>query len=235
MINWQEKAKEFWSQGYLLLEDFFDASLMDELNQEVLSHFGINPEWEHSLEFIQKSATEVIPWFPIQEGNLSFEVLEKDARMIALSTAILGANWQNLYTMAMFSKQGTRGQAWHQDCPPENQEQFNLNRLVYTHDIDESSGGQTLLLPQTHKVGPISVGEPHEELQGQLVLSPKKGSLLLLHGHNWHRVNPVHGPYRISINCRAIPAGTPEDITDIAVYRNMRYRFSSHEVIEERN
>ena len=233
-MNWQEKADEFWSQGYLLLEDFFDKELMDELNSEVLHHFGLNPDWEHSLEFIEKSATEVIPWFPIQEGNLKFELLEQDSRMLALSTAILGEDWQNLYTMAMFSKQGTRGQAWHQDCPPENQHRFNLNRLVYTHNIDERSGGQTLLVPGTFKAGPISVGNPDEDLEGQIVLSPKKGSLLLLHGHSWHRVYPVKGLYRISINCRAIPAGTPEDITDVAVYRNMRYRFSTQEVIEER-
>lgn len=233
-MNWQEKADEFWSHGYLLLEDFFDEELMDELNSEVLHHFGLNPDWEHSIEFIEKSATEVIPWFPIQEGNLKFELLEQDSRMLALSTAILGENWQNLYTMAMFSKQGTRGQAWHQDCPPENQHRFNLNRLVYTHNIDERSGGQTLLVPGTFKAGPISVGNPDEDLEGQIVLSPKKGSLLLLHGHSWHRVYPVKGLYRISINCRAIPAGTPEDITDVAVYRNMRYRFSTQEVIEER-
>ncbi|MEL6251483.1 MAG: phytanoyl-CoA dioxygenase family protein [Bacteroidota bacterium] len=233
-MNWQEKAEEFWSQGYLLLEDFFEEAFMDELNAEVLDHFGLNPDWEHSLDFIEKSATEVIPWFPIQEGNLKFELLEKDPRMLSLSSAIMGEGWQNLYTMAMFSKQGTKGQAWHQDCPPENQQQFNLNRLVYTHNIDAKRGGQTLLMPGTFKAGPISMGEPNEDLEGQIELFPQKGSLLLLHGHNWHRVKPVHGPYRISINCRAIPAGTPEDITDIAVYRNMRYRFSTQEVVEER-
>jgi hypothetical protein len=31
-----------------------------------------------------------------------------------------------------------------------------------------------------------------------------------------------------------MPKDTPEEITDIAVYRNIRYRFSTAEVIEER-
>jgi len=32
----------------------------------------------------------------------------------------------------------------------------------------------------------------------------------------------------------AVPTGTPDDITDVCIYRNMRYRFSTSEVIEER-
>jgi len=37
----------------------------------------------------------------------------------------------------------------------------------------------------------------------------------------------------MSVNSRAIPKETPEDITDIAVYRNMRYRFSKDEVLPQ--
>lgn len=32
----------------------------------------------------------------------------------------------------------------------------------------------------------------------------------------------------------AAPAGTPDDVTDVCVYRNMRYRFSTSAVVEER-
>jgi len=39
---------------------------------------------------------------------------------------------------------------------------------------------------------------------------------------------------RASINYRSAAAGTPEGITDVCVYRNMRYRFSTASVIEER-
>ncbi|MEO1450062.1 MAG: phytanoyl-CoA dioxygenase family protein [Bacteroidota bacterium] len=233
-MNYQALAREFWANGYLVVEDFFSSVIMDDLNERSLHHFGMQPDWEHSDEFIQKSATEVIPWFPKRAGDHSFDVIESDQRLASLTEAILGPGWDALYTMVMFSKHGTKGQAWHQDCPPENPDQFNLNRLVYTHDINASTGGQTIVQPKTHRSGPISVGDPHEDLVDQVVLSPKKGTLVILHGHNWHRVLPVLGTYRLSVNCRAIPTQTPENITDIAVYRNMRYRFSTHEIIEER-
>jgi len=233
-MNYPQLANTFWEQGYLVLENFFADAYMDQLNAQSLTHFGMNPDWGHIEEFLSRAATEVVPWFPAREGETGFLALEEDLHMRELTKAILGPAWEGLYTMVMFSKQGTKGQAWHQDCPPENPHQFNLNRLVYVHDIDESTGGQTVVMPGAHKMGVLPAGDPHTDIEGQLVLSPKKGTVVILHGHAWHRVLPVAGAYRLSVNCRAIPHGTPEDITDIAVYRNMRYRFSTHEVVEER-
>lgn len=233
-INYQHYVQEFWEQGYLVIENCFMDGLMDHLNKVILEHFGENPEWEHSDDFIQKSATEVIPWFPLQEGNPNFQPIEENELLKNLTQRILGEGWECLYLMVMFSKQGTQGQAWHQDCPPEDSTRFNLNRLFYTHDINEETGGQTIVYPGSHKIGELPAGKPDEDLENQIVLSPKKGTLVILHGHCWHRVLPIKGEYRVSANARAIPYGTPKDITDIAVYRNMRYRFSTNEVIEER-
>lgn len=227
-------AEKFWQDGYLLVENFFPEEIMDKFNQLILDHFGMNPEWEHNDEFIQKSVTEVIPWFPIREGEMAFEEIDRNQEFVQFTRAILGEDWANLYCMAMFSKKGTKGQAWHQDCPPENPLQFNLNRLVYTHDIKMEEGGQVIVVPGSHLQGELPTGDPHADIEGQIVLSPKKGDLVILHGHCWHRVLSVKGDYRISTNFRAMPKDTPEEITDIAVYRNMRYRFSTAEVIEER-
>lgn len=233
-MEFQQYADEFWENGYVVLENFFDDALMDHLNEVIIQHYGLNPDWEHNNEFIQKSATEVVPWFPIREGDSHFVPIEEDNRLNQLTQAILGNAWNSLYLMVMFSKKGTKGQAWHQDSPPEDQEKYNLNRLFYTHDITDEIGGQTLVMPGSHRDGVLPVGDPHGEIEGQVVLKPKKGTLVILHGHTWHSVLPIKGTYRVSANARAIPAGTPEDITDIAVYRNMRYRFSTNEVIEER-
>lgn len=227
-------VEAFWENGFICIENFFDAELMDHLNAIILDHYRLNPKWEHNNEFISKSATEVVPWFPFREGNKRFEPIENDPKLELITREILGEGWKNLYLMVMFSKKGTKGQAWHQDCPPEESSQFNLNRLCYTHDINDTTGGKTIVMPASHRKGLLPSGNPHEDLDNQVVLAPKKGTLVILHGHVWHRVLPVNGEYRLSANARAIPKGTPEDITDIAVYRNMRYRFSTNEVIEER-
>ena len=233
-MNYIKKiASKFWEDGYVILESFFDSELMDNYNSKILDHYGVNPNWEHNNEFISKSAVEVIPWFPYREGKPYFDEIDKHKVFNDITNEILQDNWENLYCMMMFSKAGSKGQAWHQDCPPENPLKYNLNRLVYTHDITDETGGEIVIMPEAHKAGILPVGKPHEDIEGQIVYKPKKGTVIFLHGHCFHRVMPVKKD-RISTNFRAVPQGTSEDITDICVYRNMRYKFSTEEVIEER-
>ncbi len=229
-----ELKETFDRDGYIVVEDFFDVPVMDHLDGIIRRYYGDSPEFWHNDEFLQKSHTEVVPWFPQREGVNDFDVIEQNDTLNALTEAILGAGWQAQYCMVMFSKQGTSGQAWHQDCPPEDETRHNLNRLVYTSDITDEIGGQTVVVPGSHKRGLLSVGDPVGEFDDQVVLRPKKGTLVLLHGHTWHRVLPVKGKYRFSTNYRSAPQGTPDDITDVCVYRNMRYRFSTSSVVEER-
>jgi len=233
-MNLAQIRQDFWQQGYVELLGFFDLDLMDELQKIIVQHYADSPDFAHSQDFLDKSVTEVIPWFPQQEGVKLIDEIEQDKHLIALSTAILGEGWKALYCMAMFSKAHSKGQAWHQDCPPEDSRQFNLNRLLYTMDVGGDLGGEVLVMPASHKVGELSVGKPDEDFKEQIVLRPKKGTLIMIHGHTWHRVLPIKNHYRVSTNFRAMPAGTPDNITDIAVYRNMRYQFSTGRVLEER-
>ena len=233
-MHFDQYAKEFWENGYVYIQGFFESGVMDELNQKCLEHFGENPDWQHDVEFIEKSNCEIVPWFPAREGITDFKIIDDNVQFQALTEAILGEGWNDLYCMSMFSKAGSKGQAWHQDSPPEDPDKFNLNRLVYTHDITSDIGGEVVMMPKTHGKGAITVGDPDEDIEGQVVLAPKKGDLVFLHGHCWHRVLSVKGRYRISTNFRAMPKDTPEEITDTAVYRNMRYYFPTNEVIEER-
>ena len=226
-------AEYFWEWGYIIFENFFSDELMDKYNRNILQHYRDNPDWQHSEEFISRSNVEVIPWFPYRDGNGGFDEIDKHPEFNRITDAILRDGWDNLYCMMMFSKAGSKGQAWHQDCPPEDPRKYNLNRLVYTHDIDETSGGEIVIMPHAHKAGILPVGRPHEDLPGQKVFRPKKGTVIFLHGHCFHRVLPVKAD-RVSTNFRAVPHGTPADITDICVYRNMKYRFSTEEVIEVR-
>ena len=236
-MDYARLADDFWENGYLVVENFFDDGIMQRADKLIEDHFGVSPEFLHTDEFLTKSQTEVVPWFPFQDEVQEFVDLAKDERLTTLTDTILKKSWDSRYCMVMFSKAGSKGQAWHQDCVPDNPEWFNLNRLVYTHSLKPEIGGGTLVVPGSHKRGWLSVGDPSEELVDQKVLYPQRGTLVLLHGHTWHRVYPIVDEpkaYRFSVNYRAMPEGTPEAITDVAVYRNITYRFSTNEVLEER-
>ena len=230
----EQMIGQFEALGFVHLPGFFSPSQMDHLSGLIIDHFGEAPEFEHDEAFIGGAKTEVVPWFPQREGVGDFNAVQDDADFQTITEALVGEKFESHYCMVMFSKAGTSGQAWHQDCPPEDETAFNLNRLVYTSAIQEEIGGQIVIMSGTHGTGAIPTGEPHENLPGQIVLSPKKGALVLLHGHCWHRVLPIKTKYRFSTNFRAAPAHVPDDITDVCVYRNMRYRFSTSEVLEMR-
>ena len=225
---------QFARDGFLVVEDFFAPQLMDTLDERARRYFGADPAYLHDEEFLARSKADVIPWFPQQDGVAAFDAIDSDPRLEALTRAILGEGWRNLCCMVMFSKAGSAGQAWHQDCPPDDAGTFNLNRLVYTSDISGGTGGEVVVVPGSHQRGVLPAGDPTGEFEGQVVLRPRKGTLVLLHGHAWHRVLPVKGTPRISTNYRAAPKDTPDDVTDVCVYRNMRYRFSTSEIVEER-
>ena len=225
---------EFERDGFIVFEDFFDTGLMNDLDARVRKHFGDAPTFVHDDEFLDKAQTDVIPWFPQNEGVAAFDAIDNDERLNELTRGILGDGWASQYCMVMWSGKGTTGQAWHQDCPPGNTAGFNLNRLVYTRDITDEVGGQTVVVPGSHRMGLLPAGDPHGDFENQVILQPRKGTLVLLHGHTFHRVLSIRGEFRFSTNYRAAPAGAPDDITDVCVYRNMRYRFSTSAVIEDR-
>ncbi len=233
-MDLQLAQQRFWEEGYLVLENFFESELMDELHEHILDHFNGAVESVLNDEFKERSQSEIVPWFPQREFIEAFDKIDAIQEFTDLTGAILGQDWNNLYSMVMFSARGTCGQAWHQDCPPEDKSRFNLNRLIYTADITPEIGGQIMVVPRTHKGGALPAGEPDVDFEGQLEFFPRKGTLILLHGHTWHRVMPVAGAYRVSTNYRAAPANIPAEVTDVCVYRNMRYQFSINQVIEER-
>ena len=191
MIETEPLKQNFWEQGFLVLDNFFEPGLMDEVDLVIRRYFGENPQFRHEEEFLKKSQTEVIPWFPQQSGYDIFDRVEKSQQLVDLTSAILGEGWSSLYCMTMFSGRGTRGQAWHQDCSPDDASVFNLNRLIYTEDLSPEVGGQTVVVPGTHRRGELTVGAVDEDFPDQVVLTPRKGTLVMLHGHTWHRVFPI--------------------------------------------
>lgn len=227
-------ADMFWEQGYLHLPSVFSPERMNDLEKVILEHYGYAPELAHEANFLDVASVEVIPWFPQREGNTAFDQIERFQFLEDVTKEILGEGWLRQYCMVMFSKSNSAGQAWHQDCPPDNPALFNLNRLTYTADVDPAIGGQVVVMPGSHRRGMLSVGDPNEELRGQVVIAPKKGDIILLHGHCWHRIKPVGARHRSSVNFRAAPAGVDLEITDVCVYRNMMYRFSTATVVENR-
>ncbi|MCG8369019.1 MAG: phytanoyl-CoA dioxygenase, partial [Proteobacteria bacterium] len=68
-MNAGELGKTFDRDGYVVVEDFFAPELMDRIDGVIRGYYGDNPDFWHNDEFLEKSYTEVVPWFPQREGN----------------------------------------------------------------------------------------------------------------------------------------------------------------------
>lgn len=120
-------SKTFWQQGYLVMNDFFSTELMDSLQNVILEHYGLDPDYEHEAAFLSKSATEVIPWFPQRSGERAFDNIERCEKLSMLTEAILGKDWKSLYCMSMFSKKAAKAKHGTKTAHP-----IILNNLILT-------------------------------------------------------------------------------------------------------
>jgi hypothetical protein len=58
-MNIQALKEQFDRDGYLVLDNFFDETLMDHLDGFIRGYYGDNPAFQHNDEFLSKSQTDV--------------------------------------------------------------------------------------------------------------------------------------------------------------------------------
>ena len=222
------RRRKFAEHGVVVVPGFLDREQVALLNREIDAHYGPLVRERFGIGAVSRAAIEmdcdVITWDPLGEEVEPFQVLAADPRLATLTRELIG-EFSAPGSLAMWSVGGGKGQAWHQDCPPDDPSQFNLNRLFYLQDT-EVDDGAVVVVPGSHRMGRISPGAPQAPIPGEVMLTPRAGTLVLLHGHIYHRVTPnVSLRPRVSVNLRAYPADVPREITRIGLYRNAAYDF----------
>ena len=222
------RRRKFAEHGVVVVPGFLDREQVAFLNREIDAHYGPLVRERFGIGAVSRAAIEmdcdVITWDPLGEEVEPFQVLAADPRLATLTRELIG-EFSAPGSLAMWSVGGGKGQAWHQDCPPDDPSQFNLNRLFYLQDT-EVDDGAVVVVPGSPRMGRISPGAPQAPIPGEVMLTPRAGTLVLLHGHIYHRVTPnVSLRPRVSVNLRAYPADVPREITRIGLYRNAAYDF----------
>ena len=218
--------EEFDERGYVVIEGFLTDHENDQLNESLDVKYA---QWQAQARQVAEKSDhdecDVLAWDPVLEGHPVFRELAASEKLRRATAEVLGDDFETQTSLIMFSIPHGRGQAWHQDCPPEEVGLFNLNRLLYPSDTNLENGA-IIVVPGSHKQGAIPPGGTQDPISGEVVLTPRAGTLVLLHGHVYHRVTPnLTDKPRNSVNFRALPAGVPDWVTCVAVYRNGRTRF----------
>lgn len=222
--------EEFQRSGVLVLPRFYAEAELHPVRAEMDAYFAdiltrANEMLASSRAGQENFACDVVPWDPIQENNQAFLEFVRHRRLAQVTEMVLGPGYVDGGSLVMFSVGGGQGQAWHQDCPPDNPADFNLNRLIYPANVSLEDGA-IVVVPGSHRRGRIPPGGHQDFIAGEVVLTPEAGTLVLLNGHVFHRVTPnLNRLPRVSVNFRAFPAGTPPDVTCIGIYRNGTVNF----------
>ena len=135
------RRRKFAEHGVVVVPGFLDREQVALLNREIDAHYGPLVRERFGIGAVSRAAIEmdcdVIVWDPLGEEVEPFEVLAADPRLATLTRELIG-EFSAPGSLVMWSVGGGKGQAWHQDCPPDDPSQFNLNRLFYLQDTEAS-------------------------------------------------------------------------------------------------
>ena len=223
----QEQVQQFHDEGCLIVPDLFSREAvapMDALIADCLSRWdemrgGESGEYRKRFDVHLKA-------LPVTRGP-EFKALFDLPHMAAATTQLVGEGHRRLYGFA-FGTPREGGQGWHKDSSEVTQGAFTLNRLVYTRDYSPEQG-QLYVLPGSHRYfGFESDGPNHEDLPGQLEVTPRAGMVAFVSSHCAHRVGVNETDnVRVVLNSRVNPAGAADDLCDLPVFRSGRWRHST--------
>jgi len=221
-----------------MVEEFLSPDELALLNDEITRHYAplelsASPNGKTRADGLPDTECEVIFWNPVEEKVQAFLDLMTKPELVGLTASILGNAYEESQgSLVMYSALGGKGQAWHQDCPFDA-ENYNVNRLFYVNDLREEDGA-IVVVPGSHRTGRIPAGGAQEPIEGEVMLTPKAGSLVLVHGCCFHRVTPnVSKRPRVSVNFRVFPAGSDSSVCKVGVYRNVSIDFRNKVVAQE--
>lgn len=221
------QVRQFHDQGCLILPHFFtpaEVAPMDALIEDCLTRWDEMRGGE-STEYRQRFGVH-LKALPVTRDP-AFRALFDLPHMARATTQLLGEGHRRLYGLA-FGTPRDGGQGWHKDSSDVAPGAFTLNRLVYTRD-HIAAQGRLYVLPGSHRYfGFESDGPNHEDLPGQIAVTPTAGMVVFVSSHCAHRVGlNATDDVRVVLNSRVNPAGVPDDLCDLPVFRSGRWRHST--------
>jgi hypothetical protein len=177
---------QFLELGYLLLENVLTE-------QEVLRYLGAiervtsgDPKFDPSQHYARSNAVELDPDFEDlidRDTHIGFAYdLYGELTKVHLSLFMLRprGGWYNFW-----HPDGPRGLPYGTFCPllP-----LQLKIAYWLSDVPQKKMGNLVVLPGSHRQKTMDGYDTHEPLEGEHILCVRQGTMTVMHGSLWHRV-----------------------------------------------
>jgi ectoine hydroxylase len=225
-LNISALAHQFRENGYVGLSGIFQDVAIQSLIKD-LDH------WLENQGKLGKDDSEYEQRFDVRVDVGLADKFESVADLFSaqsvrdLTEKVLGHSWNTEGPPLIFSTPINGKQGWHQDTSDVDPGIYMINRIIYPRRVQPEQGG-LVVVPGSHQKGDIPKGGNHDDIDGQIVLFPEAGTIVLMHSRCWHRVqeNRVALP-RTQINWRARPASAPPNLGNNPVFRTGRWDFAA--------
>ena len=219
-------AEHFWRDGIVVLEDFLDEAAALALREELASVVATEPNKSFSGgdDYVRHFDVRVQVW-PGSEQPQTQKAMS-DPRLDQYTRAICREDYAQGF-IGIFSTPRGGMQGWHQDSSSPDAGDYEINRIIFPATAQPEQGA-LVVVPGTHRGGDLPVGGNHEPLPGEIAVSPRAGSLVLMHTRCFHRVaeNQTDTP-RTQVNSRARPASANDEPCNRAIFRTGIWHFPS--------
>ena len=219
-------AQAIEENGYCVIEDFFTAEDVSVADTHVASWLQ---RWDEligeSVEYRERFDVH-LKALPIARDR-EFTALFAHPKVVEVTRAVVGDDFEPVTGFA-FATPREGGQGWHKDSCDPTPGQFTLNRLLYTRDYRPEQGRLYVLTGSHRYCGFREDGPNHEDLPGQVAITPRAGMLVLVSSHCAHRVGINQtDDIRVVLNSRVNRKGVPTDLCDLCTFRSGRWRHST--------
>ena len=184
-----EEWEIFERDGMLFFEDALDQNTIDELTAAIDRVCQSSPRFEAGQTFGCQNIVERDP---------AFAALIDRPSHVGYAYDLFG-ELLKLHQSQFFIRPpgGERYNIWHPDgaravpygtFSPELPLQIKIG--FWLTDLPEAKMGNLVVLPGSHREQYIDEYDSHEPIDGEQVVTLKKGTMTLMHSSIWHRVEP---------------------------------------------
>ncbi|TVY07511.1 phytanoyl-CoA dioxygenase family protein [Paenibacillus cremeus] len=192
----QEELTHLIKQGYLIKEDLFSGtgleelrSALDRLEAKEKDDVGVNTMGNFGGLFLRY----------LMDKDETFLKFLQFQPLLSIARAMLGPQVQ-MGMSARISYPGPENQEtiWHQHLryipkplPPWFIRPHCLDVLLYLDDVTDANGPLCVVPGSHERIQEEPPAEYFGEMQGSIVLRPKAGTAVLQHANLWHRAMPT--------------------------------------------
>jgi len=181
-----EQWAVFEQQGYLQFDDVLDPDAIARYRDAIWACARRHAPWKPDQHFSRQNL--------VREDPVFHDLIDR-ASHIGFAYDLYGELTKLHLSNGMLRPQGGWYNLWHPDGPRAVPYQvfspdlpLQLKIAYWLTDVPRPRMGNLVIVPGSHRQQYFDAYDTHESVPGELILTPKAGSMLVMNASVWHRV-----------------------------------------------